>query len=493
MTQQEQHSHSRDTYDLVVIGGGPAGEKGAAQAAYFGKRVAIVERARIGGAVTNTGTLPSKTLQATAAHIAEMRDRDELDMEFRLNEDITVDDLFRRQREVVRAHLGVVNQNIRRHNIDLIDGAAVVRDPGTVEVTCTGGPPRVLSARHILIATGSRPSKPEEIPFDGEYVYDSDSILQMRRIPRSMIVVGAGAIGCEYASLFAAVGVRVTLVDSRERLLPFIDHELTAVLEAQMRARGVNVLYRQRVVGVEVHAAEDRVEVLLKDGYTLSGESLLFVAGRTANTDGIGLAEAGVAVGSHGTIAVDDHYRTSLPGVYAAGDVIGFPALASTSMEQARVAVCHAFGFDYKRQVSSLIPYGLFTIPPISTVGASEEDLDHQRRAVSRRPHCVPYERARADPRRCDRAREAAVLAARPASAWRRHRRRGRERTHPPRAGVHVFRGDDRLLHRQRVQLPDAVRCLQVRRVRRSGQTPGRLDVSLAQRRQELGVAAGAC
>ena len=375
MTEQEQHSHSRDAYDLVVIGGGPAGEKGAAQAAYFGKRVAIVERARIGGAVTNTGTLPSKTLQATAAHIAEMRDRDELDMEFRLNEDITVDDLFRRQREVVRAHLGVVNQNIRRHNIDLIDGAAVLRDAHTVEVTCTGGPPRVLDARYILIATGSRPSKPEEIPFDGEHVYDSDSILQMRRIPRSMVVVGAGAIGCEYASLFAAVGVRVTLVDSRERLLPFIDHELTAVLEAQMRARGVNVLYRQRVVGVEVHAAEDRVEVLLKDGYTLSAESLLFVAGRSANTHDLGLVEAGVAIGTHGTIAVDDHYRTSLPGVYAAGDVIGFPALASTSMEQARVAVCHAFGFDYKRQVSSLIPYGLFTIPPISTVGASEEDL----------------------------------------------------------------------------------------------------------------------
>jgi NAD(P) transhydrogenase len=241
-----------------------------------------------------------------------------------------------------------------------------------------------VRGEHILIATGSCPVRPPDVPFDGVCVYDTDSILELRRIPSSLVIVGAGVIGSEYSTLFAALGTRVTLVDGGKRLLPFLDAELSGILARQMEDVGVHVLFERRMASIEVRPEEPAVSVRLNDGLTLDADAMLYCAGRRGNTDRLGLERVGIVPDERGRIAVDEHFRTSVASVLAAGDVIGFPALASTSMEQARVAVCHAFGFEYKRQVSSLIPYGLYTIPEVSMVGESEDSL-----RASGRPYLV--------------------------------------------------------------------------------------------------------
>jgi len=376
-----------DHYDLIVIGAGPAGEKGAAQAAYFGKRVAMIERAHVGGAVVHTGTLPSKSLRETALYLSGLRQRNLYGIDYTFGREITTEDLFYRQRLIERSHLDLVNENIAHHGIDLIEGTARLEDAHTVAVACTSGEARRLTGDYILIATGSRPARPPEIPFDDEHVYDTDSILNLDRIPASMIVIGAGVIGSEYTTLFAALGVAITLVDRDTRLLPFLDPELSGVLLEQMRAMGVTVLFDRRMQELGVHGTRD-VRVLLTEGTTLQAEAVLYCGGRQGAVDGLGLEEIGAAADSRGRIPVNAHYQTAVPNIYAAGDVIGFPALASTSMEQARVAVCHAFSFDYKSQVSSLIPYGLYTIPEVSMVGESEASLQEQgRRYLVGRAH----------------------------------------------------------------------------------------------------------
>lgn len=382
-------------YDLVVIGAGPAGEKGAAQAAYFGKRVALVERAQVGGAVVNTGGLPGKALRETALYLAGLRQRDLHGLSLELSDEVSPDDLFFRKRAIVRSYLDVVRENIDRHGIDLVEGAARFEDERTLRVDSEGQPPRFLRGACILVATGSRPHRPPEVPFDGEYVYDSDSILQMRRIPSSLIVIGGGVIGCEYASLFATLGLPVTLVDGGQRLLPFLDRELSEVLAARMTSAGVQVLFGARMSRIQVaESGEQRAGVLLEDGRNLAADAILFCGGRRSNTDHLGLEHAGVRLGERGLIAVNEHYQTSAPHIYAAGDVIGFPALAATSMEQARVAVCHAFGFSYKRQVSTLVPYGLYTVPELSMVGESEDSL-----AAAGIPYLVGRASYRTNPR----------------------------------------------------------------------------------------------
>jgi len=366
-------------YDLIVIGAGPGGEKGAAQAAYFGKRVAMVERAHVGGAVVHTGTLPSKSLRETALYLSGLRQRNLYGIDYTFGREITTDDLFYRQRLIERSHLDLVNENIAHHGIDLIAGTACLEDPHTVVVTASSGDVRRLTGDYILVATGSRPVRPPEIPFDSEHIYDTDSILNLPRIPATMIVIGAGVIGSEYTTLFAALGVAVTLIDRDTRLLPFLDPELSGILLEQMRAMGVSVLFERRMQEISLHGERD-VRVSLTDGTVLDAEAVLYCGGRQGAVDGLGLEQVGAAADARGRIPVNEHYQTAVPNIYAAGDVIGFPALASTSMEQARVAVCHAFSFDYKSQVSTLIPYGLYTIPEVSMVGESEESLQKQGR-----------------------------------------------------------------------------------------------------------------
>lgn len=377
-----KEAETDSSFDLIVVGLGPAGEKGAAQAAYFGKRVVAIEAAAVGGAVVNTGTLPSKTLRETALYLSGIRSRNLYGIDYSFPRDISVNDLFHRQKYIERSHLDLVYENLLRHGISVIYGEAQLEDAHTVAVRQSSGETSLVRGEYILLATGSRPVRPGDVPFDGEYVHDTDSILRLKRLPRSLIVIGAGVIGSEYATLFGAMGSHVTLVDRGSRLLPFLDGELAEILARQMQDIGVSVLFERRVQSISVGGDPTGVTVSLSDGTELTADIVLYCGGRQGNTDGLGLEHAGIVPDDRGRITVDEHYRTSVPSVFAAGDVIGFPALASTSMEQARVAVCQAFGFEYKRQVSSLIPYGLYTIPEVSMVGESEDSL---------KAHGTPY------------------------------------------------------------------------------------------------------
>ena len=373
-----------ERYDLVVIGSGPAGEKGAAQAAYFGKRVAIVEKTfQVGGAGINTGTVPSKTLRESALYFSGLGQRGLYGVDYTIKHDLTVRDFMYREQEVVKALREVVRQNVERHRIDLIQGAARFEDPHTIAVEPTDADfVRRIQGDVILIATGSVPTQPKNIPFEDERVYDSDEILQMRHLPRTLVVVGAGVIGCEYTTIFAALGIHVTLVDGRDRLLAFLDAETADRLRMQMELLGVDVRLRDGVTRVD--ARPDVVNLDLKSGDRLAVDAVLFAAGRVGNTRGLALEKAGVDVNDRGLIPVNEHYQTAVAHVYAAGDVIGFPALAATSMEQARVAMCHAFDLKYKTRVAPIFPLAVYTIPEVAMVGETEESC--REKSIE---HCV--------------------------------------------------------------------------------------------------------
>ncbi len=365
-------------YDLVVLGVGPAGEKGAAQAAYFGKRVACVERApEPGGAAVHTGTLPSKTLRETAIFLSGYRQRELYGLSVDLKADTAVPRLLSRKDAVRDQEVARIRWNLERHGVTAVQGSARFVDAHTVEVTGAGGSPRRLTGEVFLVATGSRPHHPPDIPFDDADVDDSDTILQIDRLPRSMLVVGGGVIGCEYASMFAAMRVPVTLVETRPRLLPFLDAEIAERLRGAMQSLGVTFHLGQTTRSIRREGGRGIVTTLA-DGQEIAADKVLASSGRSGSTAGVGLPEIGVQVDGRGYVVVDGDYRTAVPNVYAAGDVIGFPALASTSMEQARVAVCHAFGFTYKKQVSHTLPFGIYTIPEVSCVGHSEEAAREQ-------------------------------------------------------------------------------------------------------------------
>jgi NAD(P) transhydrogenase len=360
-------------YDLVVIGGGPAGERGAAQAAYFGKRVAIVERQpEPGGAAVHTGTLPSKTLRETALFLSGYRQRQLDGVLVDLDPELTVTRLLDRKDAVRHLEVDRIHANLERHGIYLVRGEGRLVDPHTVEVTAGDGRMTRLTAHVILIATGSSPYRPAGIPYGDDDVHDADGILRIHRLPRSMVVIGGGVIGCEYACMFAALGVQVHLIDPRPGLLPFLDLEMGERLADAMRSLGVTLHLERTFEHVERGA--DGLTCTLSSGETLVVETAMVAAGRQGNTDGLGLGSIGVEVDPRGNVKVDEDFRTAVPSIYAAGDVVGFPALASVSMEQGRVAVCHAFGFTYKRQVSDVLPYGVYTIPEVSCVGLSEEE-----------------------------------------------------------------------------------------------------------------------
>jgi NAD(P) transhydrogenase len=371
-------------YDLVVIGSGPAGEKGAAQAAYFGKRVAVVERAPApGGAAVHTGTLPSKTLRETALFLSGHRAAELYGITVTLDKAKAVPRLMSSKDHVVAAEVDRIHWNLDRHKVEYLRGKASLADGHTVDIEGPAGEARRVTAEFILIATGSTPFQPPEIPFDDPDVDDSDSILRMDRLPESLGVIGAGVIGCEYACMFAALGCKVTLMEPRGELLSFLDADMSEALRVAMIESGIDV--KLFTMATNVRRVGDYIVVDLNPAAgskapeaacpkELAVEKLLFAAGRSGNTAGLGLEAAGVKLGKRGYVEVDKDYRTSAPSIYAAGDVIGFPALASTSMEQARVAACHAFGFTYKRTVSELLPYGIYTIPEVSCVGVSEED-----------------------------------------------------------------------------------------------------------------------
>jgi NAD(P) transhydrogenase len=362
---------SIEDFDLIAIGCGPAGEKAGAQAAYFGKRVAVIEGAEyVGGSCINTGTVPSKTLRECALYFSGLKQRGLYGIDYSLKENLTINDFMHHEREVVEMERHRILKNLALHQIELVRGRASFEDAHTVSVSGANGI-RQLRGDVILVSTGSKPHRPSEIAFDDVRVFDSDTFLQMDRIPHSLAVIGGGVIGCEYASIFAALGVQVTLVDGRDRLLPFLDAEISERLRVRLAAIGMTFWFKERPVKVESTASD--VQLVMKSGKTLQVESALFAAGRRAAVDGLSLEKVGLDVNERGYISVDEHYRTAVPNIYAAGDVIGFPALASTSMEQGRVAVCHAFGFKYKQRVASMLPMGIYTIPEISAAGETEE------------------------------------------------------------------------------------------------------------------------
>lgn len=359
-------------YDLVVIGSGPAGEKGACQAAYFGKRVALVEKQpELGGACANTGTLPSKTLRESALYLSGLRQREIYGLECSVRTGpVSVAELMVHKELVVARERERIRRNLERHRVDIVHGTATLADAHTVRVAG-----RDLRADVILVATGSSPHRPPEIPFEDQDVDDSDEVLTLDRIPRSFVVVGGGVIGCEYASIFAALGTtKVTIVESRDRLLGFLDRELGDALTQALVRLGVEVILGDVVARYGKRADGTGVRVALRSGRVLEADRLLAAAGRMGNTRGLGLEEAGVRLDPRGRIVVNERYQTSVPHIYAAGDVIGWPSLASTSMEQGRVAMCHAFGFEYKQRLAPVFPYGLYTIPEAATVGLTEEE-----------------------------------------------------------------------------------------------------------------------
>jgi NAD(P) transhydrogenase len=360
-----------DAFDLVVIGSGPAGEKGAAQAAYYNKTVAIVEQApRPGGIAVSSAGIPTKTLRETTLYVSGFRNREVYGLGLTLDPEIALERLMTRKAEIVAMMTAAVERNIARHRIEMIPGTAQLGPGGTVQVALPDGQRRTLRATAILIATGSHPFLPPGLPVGDPDVHDPEEILSLDRIPRSLLVVGGGSVGCEYASIFTALGVKVTLVDPHTRLLRYLDTEISLLQAEVFNGMGMQLVLGSPFAGVR--RVGDRLEVSLADGKILVSDKVLLGTGRAGNTAGLGLEEAGVALTERGDIRVNERFETGVPGVYAAGDVIGPPRLASVSMEQARVAVCHAFGIPFKEAVDSVVPHCVFTIPEVAMVGMTE-------------------------------------------------------------------------------------------------------------------------
>ncbi|MCC6319374.1 MAG: Si-specific NAD(P)(+) transhydrogenase [Gemmatimonadaceae bacterium] len=370
-------------YDLVVIGSGPAGQRGAIAAAKLGKRVAIVDqRELVGGVCLHTGTIPSKTLREAILYLSGLRQRAFYGRDYSLKDQVTFADLTFRVQSVMARELEVIRSQLKRNNVALLGGRGAFAGPHCVEVSAPDGSVSRVRAANVLVACGTRPARPSAIPFDGERFIDSDQILSLPGLPREMIVIGGGVIGLEYAAMFSAAGTRVSIVDARHQLLEFVDRELVEMLCHVMRQQNATFRLGDSLEGVDVDA-RGRIVARLASQRVVRGDVLLYSAGRQTNADRLALDAVGLAADSRGRIAVDACYRTAVPHVYAAGDVIGFPALAATSSEQGRLAVSHMFGVAASAVETSLLPYGIYTIPEISMVGATEESLAAER---------VPYE-----------------------------------------------------------------------------------------------------
>jgi NAD(P) transhydrogenase len=361
-----------EQYDLICIGCGPAGEKAATQAACFGHRVAVVEReASPGGAMVNTGTIASKALRETALLCSAFRRRPLPGWERAVDHDLSVAKLMAQRYRVQYQEHDRIERSLDRAGVKIYRGHGRIVDPNTVSVEAIDGTTTTLKAKFILIATGSSPLRPDHIPFDQSKVVDADEVLDLARIPDAILVAGGGVIGCEYACMFAEIGVSVTLVESQAALLPFIDPECRDHLVRAMSDAGIDIRLNTSIKDV----ADEGESVCARsdDGEKIRCDVLLWTAGRFSNTQDVGLENVEVALGARGLVEVNEKYQTSVPNIYAAGDVIGFPALASTSMEQGRIAACHMFGIDFKTKLAANVPFGLYTIPAISTVGTTEQ------------------------------------------------------------------------------------------------------------------------
>ncbi|HKW86687.1 MAG TPA: Si-specific NAD(P)(+) transhydrogenase [Nitrospiraceae bacterium] len=360
-------------YDMLVIGTGPAGQKAAVQAAKLGKKVGIIERTEVvGGVCTNTGTIPSKSLREAVLYLSGFNQRSLYGQSYRVKKDITMEDLAFRANHIVRNEIQIVQDQMARNHVDLIFGLASFVDPHRLAIKQTK---KTIehTADYIVIAVGTEPARPSNVPFDGDSVIDTDGLLTLKRLPTSLTIVGGGVIGAEYASILATMGIQVVLVERRPRLLEFVDTEIIEALQYQMRNINVTLRLNEEVVAIK-KAADGRVIVHLKSGKQIVASTLMYSVGRIGATKELNLQAVGIAPDERGRLKVNEHYQTTVPHIYAAGDVVGFPALASTSMQQGRLASCHAFGLP-SRTETQLLPYGIYSIPEISTVGRNEEDL----------------------------------------------------------------------------------------------------------------------
>lgn len=364
-------------FDVLVLGSGPGGQKAAIAAAKLDRRVAVVERRHmIGGVCINTGTIPSKTLREAVLYLSGLNQRELYGQSYRLKDDITVADLAARTQHVVGREVDVIRSQLTRNRVRLVTGTGRFQDPHTVLVADDTDQEHLITAAKVIIATGTRPARPESVEFDDRTVIDSDGIIHLERVPRSMVVVGAGVIGIEYASMFAALGTKVTVVERRDRMLEFCDLEIIEALKYHLRDLAVTFRFSETVAAVERH--EKGAIAVLESGKQIAADTVMYSAGRQGTAADLALENAGLAPDDRGRIAVDEQFRTSVPHIYAVGDVIGFPALASTSMEQGRLAAHHACD-EPVREMGMLQPIGIYTIPEISFVGRTEDELTHQR------------------------------------------------------------------------------------------------------------------
>lgn len=362
-------------YDFVVIGSGPAGQRAAIQAAKLGRTVALVERSfSVGGACVHTGTIPSKTLREAVLYLSGWRQRGFYGRSYRVKERITAADLMQRLDITVRHEIEVLLHKLHRNFVDTIAGNAVFESPHVLRIESGIDDVKLIEADKILIATGSRPVQPPGIPFDRPNVVDSDNILDMTELPRTVVVVGAGVIGVEYATMLSALDIGVTLVDGRSDILGFLDREIVDEFTHHLRDRGVSLRLGETVQSVEV-IDDKKLVVHLASGKHIRASMALFASGRQSNTDKLQLENAGLTTDSRGRLEVDANFATHVPHIYAAGDVIGFPALASTSMEQGRQAAAHAFNGVVKSVSSDIFPFGIYAVPEMSVVGKTEEEL----------------------------------------------------------------------------------------------------------------------
>ncbi len=373
---------SKYDYDLLVLGCGPAGQRAAVQAAKVRKKVAIVDRREVvGGVCVNTGTIPSKSFKEAVLYLSGFRQRSIYGAGYMVKSEIEMTDLTFRCNYIMKTEIGIITNQLKRNHIEVLNGLGKFCDPHTIEVTASDGTVTRKTADKVLIAVGAVPFRPENVGFNGRTVFDSDDILEMKSLPRNLAVVGGGVIGLEYGSMFAALGVHVTVIDARKRLLSFIDQEIIENLQYQMRAMGVS--FR---LGEEVQSCAERedgqVETTLKSGKVVVSDVVLYSAGRRSATDVLNLGSAGIDVDERGKITVNEYFQTKVDHIYAAGDVIGFPALASTSADQGRQASCHAFNIPGKSKQVPL-PYGIYSIPEIAMVGSTEEELTEKG---------IPYE-----------------------------------------------------------------------------------------------------
>jgi NAD(P) transhydrogenase len=370
-----------DDCDLLVIGSGPGGQKAAIAAAKLERRVAMAERPdMIGGVCLNTGTIPSKTLREAVLYLTGVDQREVYGQAYRVKDEITIADLTARTQHVVGREIDVVRSQLSRNRVSILAGTARFTDPHTIEVTDSNDRSRSITAANIVIATGTKPARPDSVAFDDRTVIDSDGVLRLERVPRSMVVCGAGVIGIEYASMFAALGTKVTVVEQRDRMLEFCDLEVVEALKYHLRDLAVTFRFGETVDSVE--ARPEGAIANLRSGKKIPADTVMYSAGRQGSTGELNLAAAGLGADKRGRIAVDEFFRTEVPHIYAVGDVIGFPALAATSMEQGRLAALHACG-EPVHTAQQLQPIGIYSVPEISFIGRTEDQLTAA---------CVPFE-----------------------------------------------------------------------------------------------------